>query len=311
MLATLALHAVLIAAAPDLPVFSDATFDEAVARGWPSMSMVLVVGNEQYTQTDWQRSDWADPDATKYFQSKHVRVVYADVDEHRAACWLLDLDRLPAAIVFTGGEERGRRYGLTSGEAKKLVEWHELLRSGSSPAAKLRERIAAEPDNAQLRGELINELNQAGDELGVHTEIAWFLTHPDRFDDVSERPASEAEVRGGLLWFVGGLRERLNLWGAEPTQDGAESRVGSSPRTWSEVEGLAALPDAEQESLRLTQGLARLALEVRGVLQARVDAGTATDRDRFVLEALAASPERFQAMLSQESERQKAEPPPP
>jgi hypothetical protein len=239
MLTTLALHAALTVAAPDLPVFSDATFDEAVAKFWPATAMVLVVADEQFTQQDWERSDWADPELTEFFRSERVPVVYADLHENRAACWLLDFDSVPAVIAFVRGEERGRRYGLSLGEAKELVEWYELVRSGSSPAAKLRERIAASPDKTEWRWELIQELHQSGEKLEMHTEVAWFLSHPDRLTTMDgERRIDDAEIRPTLLWFIASMREKLGFAYDDPRL-GVSRKLADDPKAvWRELERL-------------------------------------------------------------------------
>lgn len=295
MLTTLALHAVL-AAAPDLPVFAEASLDEAVLRSWPGSAMVLVVAGDEYTPADWARSEWADPDLTAFFDERRIPVVYADRDEHRAAVWLLDVERLPAVIIFIGGEEKARRYGFRQGEAADLTAWYELVASGTTPAEQLRQRIAADPDNAILRAELMHELNRSGDTAGVRTQVAWLLAHPDRIDDAQDHPATEHDARCALLWFVGALREPINLWGGDaPPIDPSDARP--STRTWDDVERLAGEPDAGGKAARSTRHAARLALDLRKTLEARVAQTTASERHRFVLKALTAPAEDFRAML--------------
>lgn len=302
MILTLAMQAAVFIMAPDLPVFSDATFDEAAAKFWPATAMVLVVADETYTQQDWERSALADRELVAFFDSKRIPVVYADIHENRAACWLLDVDRLPAVIVFVGGEERGRRYGLPIMKAEQFVEWFELLGSGSSPAEELRKRITAEPENVRLRAELIRELSRSGNGSAAHSEIVWFLMHPDQVDGMYDRPPTEAEARLALLSFVGGLREPLSLWPKDQQALGPGEHRLPRGRTWAEVEQLAVMPDFTQKSTRNIHHLAKLIVEVRDTLQSRVVAETASERDRFVLDALTLSETEFQALAKRLSE---------
>lgn len=297
MILTLAMQAAVFIMAPDLPVFSDATFDEAAARFWPASAMVLVVADKQYTQQDWDRSFWADPKVNEFFRSERVPVVYADIEEDRAATWLLDLDRLPAVIIFVGNQERARRYGLQSGGSDDLIAWYTIVRSGTTPAKQLRERIAAEPGDVALRWELIRELDRSGKRDEMRTEIGWFLRHPDRFVmGDQEEPVSEPANRLGLLWFIASMREKLGFSYDDPRPDISGKLADDPDEAWRAVARLTAAQDTEDRQARSRIHLARVAMEIRETLDTRVREENASERDRFVLEALTASEDQFRRL---------------
>ena len=117
------------------------------------------------------------------------------------------------------------------------------------------------------------------------------------FDGAGSRGLQEAD-RERLR--TGGVDLRfynpLNLWGGDaPPVDPSDARP--STRTWDDVERLAGEPDAGGKAARSTRHAARLALDLRKTLEARVAQTTASERHRFVLRALTAPAEDFWAML--------------
>lgn len=296
LLTGIVIVAAVSAVAPDLPVFADATLDEAVRRGWPSGSMILVVDNGETTAEEWDHSPWSEPSLVEHLRERRVRVVYANSQEQRAVAWMLDLDRTPAAILYLGGEERARRYGARHGEAAatELIEWFEAVRGGSSPADRLRERIAKDPTNAALRWALIRVLNISGELLEEYTEIVWFLKNPDHWAGMKAGSRTEADARAGLLWIIASLREKLGYSGVYADDSGQGPRQRDTAEIWAYIERIDALPTDDDDRFRLERHLNRLALEVRDALRARIADGSASGLDRFVLDALGASSDEFQ-----------------
>lgn len=283
-------------AAPDLPIISELSFDEAVAQHQTSTALILLVATEQYTAEDWERSVWNQPELTDYITGRRIPVVYADTTADAAAVWLLEVDRLPAAIYFSNGVERGRRYGLDGRDtaADTMVRWLEATRRGSSLSKELRRQIEENPDNMQLRSELIHELNTEGDGAGVTEQICWLLNHSDIYHQTvqAEQDYSEDRFRTGVLHFVGGLLERVG---------NTLSQVFHSVRPedrWQQLEARLNRPvgpqtNAENENAR---SLAHI-LELQQTLAARVANDTASDLDRFVLNALNASEDELSDMF--------------
>lgn len=290
------------AVGPDLPIFENVTLDEAIRRNWHSNMMVIVVANSQFTQKDWEHSAWAQPKLVDYLRDRRIRVVYADNDADRAAVWLLDIRSMPAVFVSsTGREQLSRRYFGRNGEpgADEMIDFLEALRSGTSLAERIRTRLGKDPDNAALRWELIRELQSTGDEEGAYTEIAWLLQNPDKHAyDGPDHVLTETQARATLLWIIGSLREKQALWYPDHTNDPQEKPEA----VWENLRRRTEWPVYDRHgSMRVH--LARLTVETRAVLEGRIEAGTASERDQFIFDALTGSLAKFRTLLELYSEQ--------
>jgi hypothetical protein len=283
------LNAFILAATlapPTLPVLRDATLDEAFAQHWQATVLIVLVGNEQMTQADWERSVWADPELTAFLEKERWPVVYADIEADRAATWFMQVSSTPAAILFTGGSLKDRRFGQsTSDSAEHIIRWLNAPSTGRTLADQLVDQADADPTNFSMRSEAMQELHRAGRDLDVYLQIAWLLEHTDLWVEGAE-DQDPTSIRSGLLWWVGSLREATSHW--EPAD------------SWSTLTALADAPDITSSDTRTReQRLARTLVQLRRTLEQRRDDTSATDQDLFILNALVSTPAEFQDLLRQ------------
>lgn len=288
----------IVQAAPDLPIISDLSFDQAVAQHTTSTALILLVATEQFTAEDWERSVWNRPELTDYITGRRIPVVYADTTTDAAAVWLLEVDRLPAAIYFSNGVEKGRRYGLDGRDnaADTMVRWLEATRRGSSLSKELRRQIEEDPDNIQLRSELIEELQTEGNNAGAIEQICWLFDHNDATFEASkaEGGSSEDLFRTGILFYIGGMLERVGTTiTGDPFADWPEDR-------WEQLDAWLRRPDPDErnDEKQHRRSLGYI-LELQRTLAARSANGSASERDRFILNALNASKAELGAMYEE------------
>lgn len=297
----------------DLATLSDRSVDEVFAD-WKIVTgqqhFLVIVGEQTFAKSawsdeDWERSIWNDEDFAAYLESNGIEVVYLSGKENPAFYSTLEITSLPTVLFYRGTRLRSSRSGLYSASdevRQKYIEWIEQVRSGKTPVESAYEAVDADPDDVGLRGQLMAELWKERRETEYLRQNTWLLDHHESY--MQHLLAEDAELtedyfRWVLLYQIGNLRDNLGLF--KRIRDG---RVSDG---WADA--ISRLEYAEQHPWRSAQSNIeqlyqkhRLLIDLRQIFEARIAGDSATDRDRFILHALTAEGEQWQALIEQYSD---------
>lgn len=177
-----------------LAVFSDLTFDAALAANTTAKDRVLIVKAtavwcgpcKMMNKTTWIADDviaWVKTNGT---------AIELDVDEDQKSSIALQIKAMPTMVAFKNGKELDRVVGYKS--PAELLEWFAALERGETSTTKLVKKIArADEMGMQERMSLARDLMQAG-KLELATEqYAWL------WENMVKREPAMFGVRGSFL----------------------------------------------------------------------------------------------------------------
>lgn len=286
-----------IAGQPAWDCLYDGSFEQAIQEQ-PLNPIILVLNDTRLDYVYWNQWAFQTPEVQDWIARRRIRVVFEDVHENSTLSFLVRPSLLPAVVVFdTGGREIGRRYGYRSSDTPEVfIEWADSLHGVPLHIA-LSQQLEDEPTNTELRSRVIDELGRAGLEYEQYEHFAWMLDHNARFAEFTRNPVlagnenaeepRERDIRHGLLWLASSMREKVGYL----AHDGYDPRDGSARvPAISGWQAAASLVDSEPVYQHPFRGDRRKLytpiVHLRRSLEARRDAGTATERDLFVLTAL-------------------------
>jgi thioredoxin-like negative regulator of GroEL len=105
------------------------------------------------------RTTWLDAGVVAWIEA-HAIAFQLDVDAHSAAAKKLSVTAMPTVMVFRDGDEIDRVVGFQKPE--ELLAWLDGLMRGVTSIDRMRDEVAAEPDDAALRLRYAGMLVEAG-----------------------------------------------------------------------------------------------------------------------------------------------------
>src|SRR6185295_14207917 len=108
------------------PVFSDLSFDDALAKSKDQKKIFLVDATASWCQPcqHMDRTTWVDGNVIAAIGERAIAIQF-DVDEHQELAKKLSVRAMPTVIAFKGGEEIDRITGVRAPAA--FVAWLEGL----------------------------------------------------------------------------------------------------------------------------------------------------------------------------------------
>ena len=291
---------------PDISYLTDYSVDEVVSNYSIGRRIILAADASVEDQGQvWGL--WMDPRVVDYFEkATNTVVIYLDEDSHEDPYLeALKVRSLPSVVHLSRGGMLQRRME-TFENANELLRWLRNAQSGKRWYDELYKRVANNPDDLRWRFELIKELQNEGNAYGADRLFAWLFTHNDLWKKYEEQrhrgKLNEEEFKKVLFAEISRIREQHNLF--------------TSPvrlRRFDEVETYEFDDWVSREQWKMRQITFMNGIGIDATMQRKLlpvaerfiearDSGTATDRDLFILHALTAEGEEWQAMVDHYAE---------
>ncbi len=304
-----------MAAQPELACLSGESVNEIFKSRLEKSGrcFIIIVGEgvskNGFTSEDWEASIWNDQEFAQYLHDNKMAVVYMDAKTNPAYYSTLDIGSVPTILFIDQLEVVSTRHGLGRASDKMrddMIKWIDAILSGKTLVDKAYLAVHQDPENIELRQNLMKELGDERRESEYTTQICWLLENNESYKEyLSEQylenentELSEEEFRAWILWQVMSLRDNLGLYkqasiGNRPEIDGWSRQVSllesSKKQPWRK------LYSSHQNSLQRIQTVFGL----RQTLESKRDEDTASDRDLFILKALTAEGDESQALVDQ------------
>ena len=263
---------------------------------WEHQPVLLILDDAKTQPEDWKSSVWNDPQLCAFMSKNNIRFVWADPDIDN---YYFDMMKAHGELVIRYWDARSfmsiQRYGLSRFDtAESTIEWLEAALSGSSLIHEMFEELRANPEDIALRWKTHTELCRQAPRAGewqrgllplLRDDEGWFVFMQKEFG------LDEQSFRSHIVELIAHFRQGSYLFEPEETtrdSAGWESAMSyvDNHRTITWGKGAAHKIDA---------------VRFRRELESQIADGTATDRDRFILNALTAEGEEWQALVEQYS----------
>ncbi len=182
-------------------VFGNLTFPDAKARAAEQKRWLLVDCMAQWCKPckQMEQSTWVDPAVVAYCQENLV-TVQVDVDQQPELSEKLKIQAMPTLILFDGEREVDRIQG--SRDAKGLLEWLALTRSGQTEVGALEAKAKAGDFEAHMRW--ADALVSRGKLPEATEQYVWL------WDNMLEKSPAHFGVRHSF--FLGELQELVQAY---------------------------------------------------------------------------------------------------
>jgi len=156
------------------PVFSDLSFDDALAKA--GSKILLVDASASWCQPckHMDKTTWVDAGVVEAI-GKHGLAIQFDVDEQKELAKKLSVRAMPTVIAFRDGKEMDRIVGMRGPAA--FVEWLDGLARGETSLDIARKAAKEKPTSADTRQAFARGLLQAGILDEATTEHVWIWEH--------------------------------------------------------------------------------------------------------------------------------------
>lgn len=292
-------------AGPELTCFSDRSVDDLFAD-WKIQTgqrlFLVIVGEgpfekSAFEQDDWDRSIWNDPAFAAYLSEHEIQAVYMSGKENAAFYSTLEISSFPRVLLYRGSVLRSSRAGLgtASDELRtSMIEWIEQVQSGTTPVEAAYMTMDADPDNARLRMDLMEELCKERRETEYLEQLCWLIKNHEQHKQVLEERSTdltERAFRYDLLYRIMSLRDNQGL-----SSDGWADAIAQLEYTqrnpWRSV----------NPRLIKQQEQHKLLIDLRRTFEARIANSSANDRDQLILRALTAEGDEQRSLIKQYSQ---------
>jgi thioredoxin 1 len=157
------------------PVFSDLSFDDAIAKSTEEKKLLLVDATASWCQPckHMDKTTWVDAKVVAAI-GEHVAVQF-DVDEEKELAQKLSVRAMPTVIAFRDGKEIDRIVGMRAPAA--FVAWVDALERGETSLDAARKTARESPASVEARLGFSRALLQAEVFEEATTEHAWIWEH--------------------------------------------------------------------------------------------------------------------------------------
>jgi len=306
----------VFAAPPDLECLSDLSFNDAYSSTVMvrlNSPIVILIGDTPDTDSDptetW--AIWNEPLVLKFLKGRKLVVTYLDEDTPDQPYLELFMPESRPMVIYRDG--RGRQYRRSMNDLadspEGLIDW--LEHPGRESAEhkinelKLLRRIANYPDDPRWRLELIKEYHRVGNAYGADRLFVWLFKHNDLWKKYEvQRQKGKLDEDGFkriLFAEISRIRDQHHLF-TSPVQLSWFDEVETY-----EFDDWVTREQWKMRQFTFTNGIGIDAtmqwkmLPVAEELIARRENNTATDRDLFILKALTAEGEGWEALVKEYS----------
>ena len=158
------------------PVFSDLSFEDAIAKSTEQKKLLLVDASASWCQPckHMDKTTWVDASVVAAIGARAVAIQF-DVDEQKELAKKLSVRAMPTVIAFRDGKEIDRIVGMRAPAA--FVAWLEALARGETSLDVARTAARENPTSLDARLGFARGLLQAGVLDEATTEHVWIWEH--------------------------------------------------------------------------------------------------------------------------------------
>jgi len=156
------------------PVFSDLSFDAAMAKSQDDKKLLLVDATASWCQPckHMDKTTWVDGGVVNAIGARAIAIQF-DVDEQKELAKQLSVRAMPTVIAFRDGKEIDRVVGVRA--PRDFVAWLEGLERGETSLDIARAAVRDKPDDVKARlsfAQMLVERNEL-DEATAEYEKLW------------------------------------------------------------------------------------------------------------------------------------------
>src|SRR5580765_7809222 len=156
------------------PVFSDLSFDDALAKSKSDRKILIVDATASWCQPckHMDKTTWVDGKVIGVVGERAIAIQF-DVDDEKDLAKKLSVKAMPTVIAFRDGKELDRVVGVQPPAA--FVAWLEGLAHGKTSLDAARAAVRDKPDDPKARIALARMLEErdALDEATSEYETVW------------------------------------------------------------------------------------------------------------------------------------------
>lgn len=299
VLLTILTQCVFAAPPPAISYLTDEPIDEVLFNSSKGRIIILAADASVEDQNEvWAL--WMDPRVVDYFEGeKNTIVIYLDEDTHQDPYLkAINVRSLPSIVQWN--PHRCQRRMETFSNANELLRWLRNAKYGTSYTTGLYGRVANDPDNIQLRFELITELEKEDSQFAALQLLPWLVEHNDTWFRYEKRTRGgkleEENFKQILFHHIKELREATNLFAHSDGKHKFTSWV-EYYRWRKTIFYSGSVSPGWMMSDQLDNCIQKDSY-IRS-LESAIEQGTATDRDLFILKALTSEGEEWESMIEQ------------
>jgi|GEM_PF-3680020 len=292
---------------PALPYLSTEPIDQLFVPNSAPFKIILASDYTNENQDEvWKV--WGHPTVVEYFGKRpELSVIYLDEESHQdrylEAC---KPQHLPTIMLWPhSNSSRVQRRPETLETPEELINWLNHVQVNRYPHDNLYRQVAIHPDRIAIRLDLIDELNDADQNLGADFLYPWLLLNNQLWLDainesvpVDTPPLTEAEFRSVVIEQIERLRTTYNLFVSERQSERSAQSRQVDMENWVDQYHWRSRQFGSGPVLSLKWFLNAL-IPVIEQLQDNESDSTATDRDIFILSAFLAEPPVWNELLEE------------
>jgi hypothetical protein len=297
-----AVHA--FATPPNLDSLSGISFNEFIEdQDWDEKRVLLFVDESEPDRQLWEGSVWNDPEMVEFLKEQGVVVIWIDPDEDEHYFNMFKSNDLPCIRYGISKNQNHIRNGIDPEETTSyMIEWLTPAINHSSYIKELGEKIHLDPNDHGSRWKVLNEYRKQmsysyARALAYENLLPLLDQNQEWYEYIhANEGMDEQEFLVTLVQIIGEYRTATYLFG-EPEDDSKSRFIRSG---W---KGAIEYTDLDGRSFNWGKGVMHRVRAVRFLreFEIRCDSETATERDLFILKALTAEGEEWEAMIKEYS----------
>lgn len=292
------------AAPPDIDCLSGLSVTEAFEQRKHNRpkNIIFLVSDGGFPSESWESSIWNDPEFVEHLKKSGITVAYMDRETDPVLYEILKIESLPTFVFYHDSIlTRRRSLTRTTDEVRaSYIEWVDAAKRGTTRSRIMQAELDIDPNNIELRFELMKEFHNEGLEADGMECLYWLFEHNELYfqswkakalEEQEEFENPEMSFRAMLLWFISGPRDNLGLYKRQSSRvDGYPPRDG-----WAEAIKMVDENRVNTEHDRKIEVMVKF----RQTLESKRNNNTATNRDLFILKALTAEGEEARALTEE------------